>query len=220
MQLKSKMTITSILVLLSLDALLPAPTASQSGDTTQKQASPADSRDVISTLWKLLAPMRVQCRSIVTYRCVAHWRMGTCVAYLDTTDTSQQCPSAWTLITTPRRTCGRSTNAGSCVSAIFPSNGIRYSHICGRVTGYQDRSPDGFQNFLTNSTTDIDSYYLDGVSVTHGTTETCECALNNPPWFCKRLAQATTDDIEVRICSDESLANEDTPVELIELYVR
>ena len=84
------------------------------------------------------------------------------VAYLNTTDTSQQCPSAWRLITTPRRTCGRSTDAASCDSAIFPSNGIRYSHICGQVIGYQHQSPDAFRS------TNIDSHYLDGVSVTHG----------------------------------------------------
>ena len=37
-----------------------------------------------------------------------------------------------------------------------------------------------------------------------------------PPWFCKQLPQTTTDDIEVRICGDQGIANEDTPVELIE----
>ena len=26
---------------------------------------------------------------------------------------------------------------GSCVSALFPSNGISYSQVCGRVVGYQ-----------------------------------------------------------------------------------
>ena len=34
------------------------------------------------------------------------------------------------------------------------------------------------------------------------------------------LDQATTDDIEVRICGNQDLSDEDTPVELIELYVR
>jgi len=38
-----------------------------------------------------------------------------------------------------------------------------------------------------------------------------------PPWFCKQLPQATTDDLEVRICGDQDTADEDTPVELIEL---
>ena len=51
------------------------------------------------------------------------------------------------------------------------------------------------------------------------------CELSSPPgvtapWFCKQLPQATTDDIEVRICKDESNSSEDTPVELIELYIR
>jgi len=40
------------------------------------------------------------------------------------------------------------------------------------------------------------------------------------PWFCKQLPQATTDDIEVRICGDEGASAEDAPVELIELYIR
>ena len=50
------------------------------------------------------------------------------------------------------------------------------------------------------------------------------CELSSPPgttvpWFCKQLSQATTDDIEVRICGNEDTSNEDVPVELIELYI-
>ena len=45
------------------------------------------------------------------------------------------------------------------------------------------------------------------------------CQLNNPPWFCVTLPQATTDDIEARICSDEVLDNEDTLVSYINIYV-
>ena len=52
-----------------------------------------------------------------------------------------------------------------------------------------------------------------------GPSTTC-CEFNNPPWFCKRLPQATSDDIEVRLCGDEHLGNEDTPIEVIEIYVR
>ena len=40
-----------------------------------------------------------------------------------------------------------------------------------------------------------------------------------PPWFCKQLPQATTDDIEVRLCADEGTTNEDIPLELVELYI-
>jgi len=43
---------------------------------------------------------------------------------------------------------------------------------------------------------------------------------NSPPWFCRQLPQATTDDIEVRICGDEFItSNEDTTVKVIEIYI-
>ena len=50
------------------------------------------------------------------------------------------------------------------------------------------------------------------------------CELSYPPgmtapWFCKQLPQTTTDDIEARICHG-NIYQEDTPVELVELYIR
>ena len=50
-----------------------------------------------------------------------------------------------------------------------------------------------------------------------GPLSTC-CQFNNPPWFCKTLPQSTTDDLEVRICKNS--INEDTPVQLVELYIQ
>ena len=50
-----------------------------------------------------------------------------------------------------------------------------------------------------------------------GATSTC-CSFNNPPHFCKQLPRPTYDDIEVRICHRD--ADEDTPIVLIELYVK
>ena len=45
------------------------------------------------------------------------------------------------------------------------------------------------------------------------------CAFNNPPWFLRRLPFPTADDIEMRLC--RSMADfEDTPVEIIEIYVQ
>ena len=41
----------------------------------------------------------------------------------------------------------------------------------------------------------------------------------SPPWFKVVLSQSIADDIEIRICGDEGTHNEDTPVELIEVYV-
>ena len=50
-------------------------------------------------------------------------------------------------------------------------------------------------------------------------TSTC-CQFNNPPWFTKNLPNATTDDIELRICTEDSPVITDVPIELIELYVQ
>ena len=50
------------------------------------------------------------------------------------------------------------------------------------------------------------------------------CELSYPsgvtaPWFCKQLTRPTTDDIEVRICGNQATRDEDTPIELVELYI-
>ena len=42
----------------------------------------------------------------------------------------------------------------------------------------------------------------------------------SPPWFSVQLPAPTTDIIEVNICSDQGTMDEDTPVELIEIYVQ
>ena len=216
------------------------------------------------------------------------------VAYLDMTDPNQQCPSNWQEISTSGvRSCARTNSAGaSCDSAFYPNTGGNsYSQVCGRVIGYQYCTTDGF--FPLNS--HIESFYLDGVSVTHGssprqhvwsfaagfgepdTTSGCPCSTtpnaatgtvpsfvgsdyfcdtayainphscvtittdlpvahplwdgggcgptggccdnNDPPWFCKTLPQPTTDDIEVRICADQGLFDEEVTVGLIEIFV-
>ena len=48
---------------------------------------------------------------------------------------------------------------------------------------------------------------------------TC-CEFNNPPWFCKDLPQTTTDDIELRICCNEALSNEDVLIETVDIYIQ
>ena len=52
-----------------------------------------------------------------------------------------------------------------------------------------------------------------------GPTSSC-CSFNSPPWFCKELPQPTTDDIEVRVCTDQTTNDEDITIEAIELYVQ
>ena len=87
------------------------------------------------------------------------------LGYLDMTDATQNCPSGFRLYQSGGvRACGRTnSSSGSCVSVQFPSNGISYSQVCGRVTGYQYHSTDAFQG-----SNNINSPYVDGVSITRG----------------------------------------------------
>lgn len=48
---------------------------------------------------------------------------------------------------------------------------------------------------------------------------TC-CTFHNPPWFSVTLPKSTTDDIEVRICGDQSTGDEDSPIAKLEIYVQ
>ena len=54
-----------------------------------------------------------------------------------------------------------------------------------------------------------------------GPTSSC-CAFNSPPWFNVRLPSPSTDDIEVRLCGQNSngIQYDDTPIQLLELYVK
>ena len=207
------------------------------------------------------------------------WRR---VAYLNTTDPDQTCPTAWRLYEQDSvRACGRQTSdTASCDSVYFSTGGYEYTEVCGRITGYQYASPDG----LAVPGTDIDTAYVDGVSITHGsprqhiwtlyggvrefgdgcctdnsatsfvgtnyfcdtgnptdgewrntwftehplwdgiagcTSNTTCCAPHSGPWFHSMISATTTaDDIEIRICGEEPSLNENTPVELVEMYVK
>ena len=215
------------------------------------------------------------------------WRR---VAYLNMSDPTQQCPSVWLEITTPHRVCGRRSiiaSGASCEGLTYSTGSERYDQVCGRIIGYQLGTPNAFESNHFS----IDTYYLNGVSVTHGfprqhiwsfagglhevtstyASSTCPCVtgstdripsfvgqnyfcesgitqwdgryifypngdplwdgqgcgptsscctFNSPPWFNVQLSSPTSDDIEVRICGDGGVANEDTPIQLIELYVK
>ena len=87
------------------------------------------------------------------------WR----VAYLDMTEPSQLCPSAWREYNTDRvRACGRPVNStGSCAPVFYFPN-RQYSRVCGRIIGYQFASPDAFKPLGSNGGE------LDGVIISHG----------------------------------------------------
>ena len=212
------------------------------------------------------------------------------IANLNMTDPDQQCPEDLQLSYTnqPIRLCGRSTDYG-CDSVMFPTYGVQYQQVCGRVRGYQFHSPGAFNKFACPAPCTIDNPYVDGVSITHGASPrmhiwtyaagvfgdqpgiyTCPCTgsgasppafvgsdyycesgldrgswtstvySNDPlwdgqdcgglertccdfpnlPWFCKELPQATTDNLEFRICADQDRQDEDTPIDLVQLYIQ
>ena len=222
------------------------------------------------------------------------WTRVINVNYTD--DPSQPCPGEWfpiTYDTEPTRLCGRTGSIAQCVSALFSTYGIRYRHVCGRVIGFADESPDAFGHGVGQS---IEGAYVDGVSLTHGLpgarqhiwtfaaglletvssiapVYSCPCVsetaspsyvgenyfcesgnsgsvwpsvlhasdplwdgqgCGNPPccdldsgppgvtapWFCRQLPQVTSDDLEVRICGNQQTGDEDTPLQLVELYIR
>ena len=202
-------------------------------------------------------------------------------------DPSQQCPSVWREITTPHRVCGR--RSSGCNGLTYSTGSVQYDQVCGRIIGYQLGHTDAFNGAGYS----INSYYVEGISVTHGfprqhiwtfaagideqtgsnrcpcitgntagranipsfvgqnyfcesglirysngingpffsngdplwdgqgcgPTSSC-CTFNSPPWFNIQLLSSTTDYIEVRICSSVSISGEDTPIQLMELYVK
>ena len=211
------------------------------------------------------------------------------IYHLDMTIPGQCCPDALQLHTSNSlRLCGKKTGA-SCNSIMIPTYGKSYQEVRGIVRAYQFGSPDAFQ---TNKRGNIDSNYVDGVSITHGKSPrkhvwtyaigyrqyksssvfTCPstgggqpqpkfvgadyfCSSANPgnsgqargEWgpvlyptplwsnirgdcsdcgdddmfFCKKLPRPTTDNLEVRVCTDENpINNEDIRIEYMDFYIR
>ena len=55
----------------------------------------------------------------------------------------------------------------TCDSVFFPVSGGPYSQVCGRIRAYQYGVPDAFLGYNFRQTT-IDSAYVSGVAVMHG----------------------------------------------------
>ena len=92
------------------------------------------------------------------------------LAYLNMSNFSETCPSGLRLYQSGDvRACGRPlTSSAGCVSVQFPSNGISYSQVCGRVTGYQYGAPDAVHSGYTPNHNNLNGDYVDGVSITRG----------------------------------------------------
>ena len=96
------------------------------------------------------------------------WRR---VVYLDMADscTCTTCPSGWQFTGYSKRTCGRvGTGFNTCDSARFPVSGGEYTRVCGRIKAYQWGRTLAFYVYHNGVGTSIDSAYVSGVSVTHG----------------------------------------------------
>ena len=89
------------------------------------------------------------------------------VGFIHMTDPSNTCPLGLMNITEDsHRLCTTEFHTG-CSSTLFSVLGIQYSQVCGKIIGYQQKTPDGFRPF-SNSQDTIDHSYVDGISLTHG----------------------------------------------------
>ena len=107
---------------------------------------------------------------IVSGACCGITEGWTRVVYLNMSNPSQQCPSGWEEASQPVRSCGRvAFTSGSCDSVTFTTNGRSYSHVCGHLRAYQVGYNNAFYAYTYNSLANtINSYYVDGVSITYG----------------------------------------------------
>ena len=206
---------------------------------------------------------------------------------LDMRIPGQTCPSPLKYSTSGNlRLCGKNTGS-SCNSVIIPTSGKSYTKVFGRIRAYQWGSPDAFQG--RSSTITIDGNYVDGISVTYGSSPrrylwtyaigyrqyyrpnnnhnldyTCPstgghaqptfvgddyfcssgnpgpdwkrilyttplwaniqghctfCGIGNNLYFCTNLGKSTNANLEVRLCMDQSLNDEDVRIETMDFYI-
>ena len=60
------------------------------------------------------------------------------------------------------------TDVTGCSLAYLDIHGVNYSRVCGKIIGYQQKTPDAFEPYLFNRALTIDQTYVDGISLTHG----------------------------------------------------
>ena len=199
------------------------------------------------------------------------------LAYFNMSEQGASCPTSLRQINTPTKLCGRHTAPG-CSGVTFPTDGIRYSKVCGQARGYAVNSPDAFGR----DSNDINSAYVDGIAITYGSPRrhlwtyaarisgdikknNCPCdrrpgrdppnfvgldyycesgdnrqiALKDPlwdgdgcvrgsnccnrpgmPWFFRTLPQEVSENIEVRVCANQGIRDEEVYAELVEIYVQ
>ena len=91
------------------------------------------------------------------------------VVKLNITNSSQECPSNTELSRlAPIRVCELTTDTAGCSSSLFSVLGVGYNQVCGKIIGYQQGLTDAFSTLPNEASPTIDSNYVDGVSLTHG----------------------------------------------------
>ena len=138
-------------------------------------------------------------------------------------------------------------NAGGDLDGVIVSHGAQYDYIWSYVGGLtetgnrENNCPCSVGEGTAPPTTIGDNYYCesgnpmdtidvqshlynmdqlwDGQQCDHEGTCCTPSGNKSLPWFSVELPTPTTDIIEVSICCDQSTTDEDTPVELIEIYV-
>ena len=89
------------------------------------------------------------------------------VANIDMTDTNQWCHPGFNL-RTEVRSCDRSDTGYGCTPITFPSHGIEYRQVCGRIRAYQYGRMQAFQPYYNSRSITIEDIYVHGMSLTHG----------------------------------------------------
>ncbi len=212
------------------------------------------------------------------------------VANVNLSDSSQNCPPGnFHLSTTDSiRYCLQNNVGFGCDNSIFSVNQVPYARVCGRATGIQIGTVDGFLDGA-NPMRPISTVYLDGISLTYGFPRnhiwsfaaaisemftTCPCSTDstdrapgyvgsdyfcesgspsgtvpgnmdfpddplwdgelcrnvetpccgnpnfNPPWFYRDLGGSRTDGIEMRLCKDQHVSEEQVGLRELELYIQ
>ena len=137
--------------------------------------------------------------------------------------------------------------SGVIIDGVLISHGKRQKHIWAYATGYE-RVPisyippnnrycpctdyryngvipsfignDYYCDSGVNNYPEVKKFYTTPLWTGEGCTPPnfC-CSHSGMPWFCKTLPVPTTDYIEIRNCHNNVASNEDTALELIELYI-
>ncbi len=110
------------------------------------------------------------------------------IAKLDMTNLVHQCPETLSAhVQSGKRICARKTDAAGCTSVSYPTHGVGYNEVCGKVIGYQFHTVDGAYNHYDSL---INGPYIDGISLTYGSPRQhiwsfvaglrkCDCTNNN-----------------------------------------